>query len=157
MKKMFLLFLVFALFSCTQKELVSVEVKNARSSTVALFEGKYTVHFMNKSDLEVDFPITADEIRRVKRAYAKQNIESLESDLLIYVNEPLIMPAYDEIYTLKFSDSTQQVFTIRTDYRANPLDKEKYRQLKIFLETIDNIINSKDEIKNAVKSDVWYI
>lgn len=157
MKKTLLLLLTLTILSCSQKELVSVEVKRSRASTVALFDGKYSVHFMNRPDLLVDFPISGEEIRRVKNAYIKQDIAVFGEDLLINPGEPIIMPAQHKEYILQFSDGTQQSFTIKFDYRTNPLDKEKYRQLKIFLETIDNIIESKQEIKNAERSDVWHI
>lgn len=153
-KIIFLLPLIF--MSCMKKDIVSVTVKYNMSSEIDLFKGSYVVHFLDKDDVYYNFPISESQIQEVKTTYYNQNIFDYENKLLIVNKELLIMPASDIKYIIKFSNGNKQEFIIRTDYRNNPLNNKKYKKLKVFIEKINNIINSQQEIKNAEKSNALY-
>jgi hypothetical protein len=157
MKKIF--FIIPLLFmSCIKKDITSIIIQDDQSSEVNLFKGEYTVHFMNKKDANYKFYITEDEITEIKDTYDDQNIKNYENEFLITNDdEPIMMPASDMKYIISFSDDSKQTFTVKTDFIKNPLDKEKYKNLKIFIEKINKIIKSKKEIKNALKSDAKYM
>jgi hypothetical protein len=153
-KIIFILPLIF--MSCMKKDITSVVVQYNMSSEINLFKGSYVVHFMNKDDVYYNFPISEKEINEVKKAYNNQSISNYEKELLIVDDKPLIMPTTDIKYVINFSNGNKQSFIIRTDYKKNPLDIEKYQNLKVFIEKINNIIKSKEEIKNAKKSNALY-
>jgi hypothetical protein len=142
--------------SCMKKDITSVTVQYNMSSEVNLFKGSYVVHFLDKDDVYYNFPISENEINEVKKTYNNQNISNYEKELLIVDDKPLIMPTSDIEYIISFSNGNKQVFIIRTDFRKNPLDKEKYKNLKVFIDKINNIIKSKEEIKKADKSHALY-
>lgn len=139
-----------------KKDIVSVTVKYNMSSEIYLFKGSYVVHFMDKDDIYYNFPISESQIQDIKATYYNQNIFDYENKLLIVNNELLMMPASDIKYIIEFSNGYKQEFIIRTDYRNNPLNNKKYKKLKVFIEKINKIIDSKQEIKNAEKSNVLY-
>ena len=113
---------------------------------------------MNKKDVKYNFLIPEDEIIEIKETYDNQNIKNYGNELLITNNnEPIIIPVSYMIYIISFSDGSKQIFKINTELKKNPLDKEKYKNLKIFIEKINKVIESKKEIKNALKSDFKYI
>ncbi|OXA69657.1 hypothetical protein B0A58_15305 [Flavobacterium branchiophilum NBRC 15030 = ATCC 35035] len=66
------------------------------------------------------------------------------------------MPSFDVKYVIGFTSGDEQVITIRSDFRQNPLDNEKYKNLKVFIDKINNIIKSKEEINKAEKSNALY-
>lgn len=142
--------------SCMKKDITSIVVQYNMSSEINLFKGSYVVRFMNKDDVYYNFPISEKEINEIKKAYNNQNISNYEKELLIVDDKPLIMPTSDIKYIINFSNGNIQSFIIRTDYKKNPLDIEKYQNLKIFIEKINNIIKSKEEIKNVEKSNALY-
>lgn len=142
--------------SCMKKDIISVIVQYNVSSEINLFKGSYIVHHMNKDDVFYDFPISENEIDEVKETHSNQNISNYEKELLVVDDKPLIMPTSDIKYIINFSNGNKQVFIIRTDFRNNPLDEEKYRNLKVFIDQINSIIKSKEEIKKAEKSNVLY-
>lgn len=142
--------------SCMKKDITSIVVQYNMSSEINLFKGSYVVRFMNKDDVYYNFPISEKEINEIKKAYNNQNISNYEKELLIVDDKPLIMPTSDIKYIINFSNGNKQSFIIRTDYKKNPLDIEKYQNLKIFIEKINNIIKSKEEIKNVEKSNALY-
>lgn len=157
MRKLILL-LPLIFLSCNKKEIVAITIENNRSNKIELFTGKYTVHFMDKDDIEYNFNINENEIAKIKEVYDKENIVSYENELLIIDDKkPLIMPFTELKYSIDFSNGSKQVFTIRTDFTNNPLYLEKYKKLKIFTETINNIVKSKNEIKNAENSNFLYL
>ena len=153
-KIIFILPLIF--MSCMKKDITSIVVQYNMSSEINLFKGSYVVRFMNKDDVYYNFPISEKEINEIKKAYNNQNISNYEKELLIVDDKPLIMPTSDIKYIINFSNGNKQSFIIRTDYKKNPLDIEKYQNLKIFIEKINNIIKSKEEIKNVEKSNALY-
>lgn len=142
--------------SCMKKDITSVIVQYNMSSEINLFEGSYIVHDMNKNDIFYDFPISENEINEVKETHSNQNISNYEKELLVVDDKPLIMPTSDIKYIINFSNGSKQVFIIRTDFRKNPLDEEKYKSLKVFIDKINSIIKSKEEIKKAQKSNALY-
>lgn len=142
--------------SCMKKDITSVIVQYNMSSEINLFKGSYVVHFLDKDDAYYNFPISENEIYEVKQTYNNQNISKYDNELLIVDDEPLIMPSTDIKYIINFSDGNKQTFIIRTDFRKNPLDNKKYKDLKVFIEKTNNIIKSKEEIKNAKKSNILY-
>lgn len=143
--------------SCVEKEISSILIQNNKSSDINLFEGKYALHFMEKEDSIFSFPISDEEISEVKKTYEKQNIKSYEKETLVTDDKPLIMPATDIKYIINFTDGSKQIFTIRTDFRKNPLDVEKHENLKKFIEKIDKTIKSKEETQNISKSDFLHL
>ena len=142
--------------SCMKNDITSVIVQYNISSEINLFKGSYVVHHMNKDDVFYDFPISENEINEVKETHNNQNILNYEKELLVVDYEPLIMPTSDIKYIINFSNGNKQVFIIRTDFRKNPLDEEKYRNLKVFIDQINSIIKSKEEIKKAESSNTLY-
>lgn len=142
--------------SCMKKDITSIVVQYNMSSEINLFKGSYVVRFINKDDVYYNFSISEKEINEIKKAYNNQNISNYEKELLIVDDKPLIMPNSDIKYIINFSNGNKQSFIIRTDYKKNPLDIEKYQNLKIFIEKINNIIKSKEEIKNVEKSNALY-
>jgi len=153
-KIIFILPLIF--MSCMKNDITSVIVQYNISSEINLFKGSYVVHHMNKDDVFYDFPISENEINEVKETHNNQNILNYEKELLVVDYEPLIMPTSDIKYIINFSNGNKQVFIIRTDFRKNPLDEEKYRNLKVFIDQINSIIKSKEEIKKAESSNTLY-
>lgn len=153
-KIIFILPLIF--MSCVKRDITSVIVQYNMSSEINLFEGSYIVHDMNKNDIFYDFPISENEINEVKKTHSNQNISNYEKELLVVDDKPLIMPTSDIKYIINFSNGNKQVFIIRTDFRKNPLDEEKYKSLKVFIDKINSIIKSKEEIRKAQKSNALY-
>lgn len=153
-KIIFILSLIF--MSCVRNDVDSIVVQYDNSSEINLFKGSYVVHFMDKDDSYYNFSISENEITEVKRTYNNQDISNYEKELLIVDDKPLIMPTSDTKYIVSLSNGNEQTFIIRTDYRNNPLNTEKYKNLKVFIEKIDDIIKSKKEIKNAEKSNILY-
>lgn len=142
--------------SCMKKEITSVIVEYNTSSEINLFKGSYVVHFLDKDDAHYNFPISEDEVNEIKKTYNNQNIYNYGNELLIVDDEPLIMPSTDIKYIINFSDGDKQAFIVRTDFRKNSLDNEKYKNLKVFIEKTNNIIKSKEEIKKAEKSNTLH-
>ena len=142
--------------SCMKQDITSIVVQYNMSSEINLFNGSYVVHFLNKDDVYYNFPISENEINEVKKAYNNYNISNYEKELLIVDDKPLIMPTSDIKYVINFSNGNKQTFIIRTDYKKNPLDIEKYQNLKVFIEKINNVIKSKKEIKNVENSNFLY-
>lgn len=156
MKKLIFMIPLFFV-SCVEKDISSILIQNNKSSDINLFEGEYAVHFMEKQDSIFSFPISDEEISEVKKTYEKQNIKNYEKETLVTDDKPLIMPATDIKYIINFTDGSKQIFIIRTDFRKNPLDVEKYENLKKFIEKIDKTIKSKKEIQNTSKSDFLHL
>ncbi|MVX34621.1 hypothetical protein [Myroides sp. LoEW2-1] len=150
----FILPLIF--MSCVRNGIDSIVVQYNNSSEINLFKGLYIVQFMDKEDFCYNFSISENEIIEVKRIYDNQNISNYEKELLIVDDKPLIMPTSDTKYVVSLSNGNKQTFIVRTDYRNNPLDTEKYKNLKVFIEKINDIIKSKKEIKDAEKSNILY-
>lgn len=142
--------------SCMKNDIDSITVQYNMSSEINLFKGSYVVHFLNKDDVYYNFAISENEIVEIKKTYNNQNISNYEKELLIVDDKPLIMPSTDIKYIINFSNGGKQIFIIRTDFRKNPLDKEKYQNLKVFIDKINSIIKSKNEIRNAEKSNTLY-
>ena len=153
-KIIFILPLIF--MSCMKQDITSIVVQYNMSSEINLFNGSYVVHFLHKDDVYYNFPISENETNEVKKAYNNYNISNYEKELLIVDDKPLIMPTSDIKYVINFSDGNKQTFIIRTDYKKNPLDIEKYQNLKVFIEKINNVIKSKKEIKNVENSNFLY-
>jgi len=153
-----LIFIIPLLFvSCVEKDISSILIEYNKSSDINLFEGKYTVHFMEKQDSIYSFPISEEEIIDVKKTYEEENVKNYDKKILVTDDKPLIMPATDIKYIVNFTDGSNKIFTIRTDFRKNPLDVEKYKNLKKFIEKINKVIKSKKEVQKASKSDFLYL
>lgn len=156
MKK--LIFIIpFIFISCNENDITSIVIKNDRLSEINLFNGEYIVHFMDKEDSKFKFIVKEAEILQIKKSYVSENILSYGKEILVMDNAPLIMPAYDTEYIINFEDGSKQTILIRTDFRKNPLNSKEYKKLKVFIEKIDKIINSKKEIQDAPKSNVFSI
>ena len=146
--------LPFIFIGCMNKDITSIKIQYNISSEINLFDGTYVVHQMGKDDFHYNFPISEDEINEIKKSYNNQSISNYEKELLIVDDKPLIMPSTDIKYIINFSNGDKQVFNIKTDFRKNPLDNGKYKDLKVFVEKINNTIKSKEEIKKVEKSNI---
>lgn len=156
MKYLFLI-LPFLILSCTKKNIESITIHQGNSSEINLFKGSYLVRFMDKEDAIYKFPMSSKEIEKVKETYQEQEIDNYGEDVFIVGNEPLIMPNCEIKYNIVFSDGSQQVVAIRSNFNTNPLEKEYYTRLKVFLDCIDTIIHSKKQITTAKKSNYLYL
>lgn len=156
MKK--LIFIIpFIILSCNKKEITSVVINNDGSSEIDLFNGEYIVYYMDKEDTKINFTVKEAEILQVKKSYVSENIGKYGEEILVVDDAPIMMPAYDTQYIITFEDGSKQTIIIRTDFRKNPIDAEKYKNLKVFIEKIDKMISSKKEIQEAPKSNVFSI
>ncbi|HEX8574969.1 MAG TPA: hypothetical protein VF677_01610 [Flavobacterium sp.] len=155
--KINIMIIALIFISCTKKNINSIVIQNDRSSEINLFEGEYVIHFMSKEDSKYKFPIEREEILEIKNTYERENIFDYGKELIVEEEEVFSMPLSDAKYIIHFEDGTKQIIIVRTDFVKNPLNMKKYRQLKKFIDKINDIIKSKKEIQSAPKSDVFYL
>ncbi|CAM3825648.1 Lipoprotein [Flavobacterium branchiophilum] len=148
--------LLFLFISCSKKEINYVLIQNDKSSEINLFKGIYKVHFMDKQDGIYNFSIKKQELFNIKETYNNENIIKYGKEFLVIDEKTKVMPSFDVKYVIGFTSGDEQVITIRSDFRQNPLDNEKYKNLKVFIDKINNIIKSKEEINKAEKSNALY-
>gem|GEM_PF-6475171 len=148
------------LFSCQNdncSSIKSLRIYEDQISEFDLFEGRYIVHYMAKKDSVVVFPITEIEKRKIKDFYIKNNICSYGTDVLIQEADPLIMPATEFKYIVEFDSGKKQTIRIVTDFNKDPLKRKGNERMKKFIDTINQILNKKSELKNKPKSDIFSI
>jgi hypothetical protein len=125
-------------------------------------KGVYTVFFTYKPPVEVKFELTsAEKAQIISKYYSLALYELKEVDAhwgTIYIeDECMIMPKIYTYLTIERDSITQQIQIDEAcdDYSHGKSDTAQ--RVKIFLDFVNGIIKAKPEVKNAPKSDIFYI
>lgn len=154
--KYLIIFLV--LISCKEQENISsIVIKNDRSNIIDLFEGKYTVYHREGKIYSYSFKIEDYEIEKVKKAYHENGLGQMADTLTVTSSNIIMMPFNTTTYIITYSNGRKQEIIVEEDSTTNPLLLKKYVRIRNFINEINRVIDSKDEIKNAPKSDILYM
>ncbi len=149
---------IIILQSCKKNnEIETIIVENDKSTSIDIFKGLYTVHYINGNEKTITFPVDKDEIKRIKKVYSEREINNMDKIIKIVDTLPLIMPSSTTIYTIKFINGGEQKIQVEDDSRTNPLTNRKFRNIKPFIDEINKLIDSKQTLKNAPESDIIYL
>ncbi len=152
------LIIIAVLISCKEEGTInSVVIKNDRSSVIDLFEGEYKVYHREGKISSYRFNIEDYEIEKVKKAYHANGLGQMSDTLTITSSAIIMMPFNTTTYIITYSDGRKQEIILEEDSRTNPLLLKKYVRIRNFIDEINRLIDSKDEIMNAPKSDILYM
>lgn len=151
--------IIFAvLISCKEEGTInSIVIKNDRSSVIDLFEGRYTVYHREGKISSNRFKIEDCEVEKIKKAYYENGMGQMRDTLTVTSSDIIMMPFNTTTYTITYSDGRKQEITVEEDSKTNPLHLKKYIKIRNFINQINQVIDSKNEIKNAPKSDILYM
>lgn len=161
MKNVLLLIFSIIILSCSNtncnSDIESIKILENQDTEVDLWKGIHTTHFFNQKDNIIRFSVSEKEISSIKEIYAAANICSYGNEILIQDDSPLIMPATEIKYIIKFNTGKTQLIIIRTDFQNNPLNIKGNERMKKFIYKIDQVLKNKKELKNLSKSDFFLI
>lgn len=152
------LIIIAVLISCKEEVTVnSVVIKNDRSSIINLFEGEYTVYHREGKISSYRFKIEDNEIEKIKKAYYENGLNQIGDTLTITSSAIVMMPFNTTTYIITYSNGRKQEIVLEQDYKTNPLLLKKHQRIRNFINEINLVINSKEDIKNVPQSDIIYM
>ncbi|MDP4262232.1 MAG: hypothetical protein Q8941_06845 [Bacteroidota bacterium] len=156
MKAMLLVYVL--LISCNSARVkkdtkLNISINIGQSYTIDLSKKIYTVFFLSRSPLHVKFNLTGDEAEKIKDMYFSLKLYDIGNVELkdTCLNNPKIYT-----YVNVKSNSIDQQIKIDESCRGFKDNYGAYRVNK-FIQLVQEIIKSKEEIKDAPSSDVEYM
>jgi hypothetical protein len=139
-----------------------VVIKNALSDKVDVMKGVYTVFFVGKQPIEVKFELTPAEKELIINKYYSLALYALkEVDAhwgTIYIEDDcMVMPKIYTYLTVERDSITQHVQIDEACDEYSHSKRETAQRVKTFLDFVNGIIKAKPAVKNAPKSDIFYI
>lgn len=162
----FLICLLILLPHCSSEKKndnsIQIVIQCAKSYKYDLRNRVYTVFFLSRPPFDIKFDLTTPENNSIIKMYYDLNLYELKNinqiTKNIYIKDGCAtMPKLFTILQVKSAEQNQE---IQIDQDCNDFYFSNFqtaRKVKFFIKFIEDIIQSKPEIKNAPKSDIWYI
>lgn len=146
----------------SQDRNLQIIIQYAQSYKVDLMKGLYTVLFINKPPLNVEFDLNLiEKAKIIDKFYAlkldEQMPDKVNSATMSFDDNCFIMPKIYTYLNVK-GDSLAMQFKIDescSDFIQPNADKAK--KVKAFLDLVNEILKRKAELINAPKSDIFYL
>ena len=145
---------------------LEIQIEDAQSYKYDLSKGIFTIFFMGKTPLKINFQLTNDEKNKIIDKYYELGINQIagKNEIAgnIYIEDNCLdMPKLTTILKVK-SKGRLQMIEIDTscDDFYQPFYLSNYnvpKRLKDFLQFIFTILQSKPSIKNSPQSDIMYM
>lgn len=152
--------LLFVFTSCSfNKETdnnIEIIINEGASYRYDLKNEIYTVFNSMKPTQEIKFELTSKEKQEIINAYYRLDINDLPNEVMIKDNCS-IMP---KIYTTIFIRRKNQKQKIQIDDNCGDFEfsnSKKAKEIKEFIRIIKLVLYSKSVIRNAPKSDIFYL
>jgi len=150
------LLLVLSCCSIKKKDNIGLIVEVASSYKYNFIDETYTIFHLSKSPQIIKFKLTAEEKKEISEKYYELGLDELPQNLEVKDNCDIMPKLFTSISIIK----KDKLRTIKIDRGCDDFkfyNKKKALKIKEFLDFLLNILNSRNEIKNAPKSDIIYI
>ena len=148
--------------SFSQDRNLQIIIQHAQSYKIDLMKGIYTVLFINKAPLNIEFDLNLiEKAKIIDKFYAlkldEQMPDIVNSATMSFDDNCFIMP---KIYTYLNVKGDSLAMQFKIDESCSDFiqpNADKARKVKAFLDLVNEILNRKPELRNAPKSDIFYL
>ena len=141
---------------------LEIIIEYAQSYKYDLTRSVYTVFYLDKPTTEIKFSLSNEEKNKIIEKYYDlriHKISGIDKEMgTIYIQDRCwIMP---KLYTILHVKAKNRLQDIQIDESCDDFhwrNSNRAKRINKFLQLIDEILQSKPEIKNAPKSDIGYM
>lgn len=157
-KSVFIIMIIFSSCSTHSGKFRHIElvIEHEKSYKYDLQKELYTVHYIDKPSREIKFKLSDEEKKSISVKYYELNLNQLSEDIIIKSNCNIIPEIYTTLF-IKRNNNTQEIKIETGCNDFNIFNKGKANRVKIFLNYVYEILNSKPDIKNTPKSNIPYM
>ncbi|HEX9509572.1 MAG TPA: hypothetical protein VF939_03760 [Puia sp.] len=161
MKRMipFLIMIAFCAACAGKREFdknVAIEIKFAQTSKTDLKKDTYTLFYLSKPPLEIKLGLTEAERNRIVDAWYSLELDRLSGQTTVWDN----CHSMPKIFTVIRASTATHSQEITIDAHCEDFfffNAKKAERVKKFLKLVRDIILSRPAVRDAPKSDVFYM
>jgi hypothetical protein len=155
-----LLIMILSFTSCAGKRdidtTISIEISNAQTWKIDLKKDVYTVFYLSKPPLEIKLGLTEDEQKRLIDTWYSLELDRIPGKTLLN-DKCLIMPKLYAVIRATTAHTSQEITIDNNCDDFSLFDAGKAERVKKFIKLVKDIVFSRPAVRDAPKSNIFYM